>query len=116
MLGSILSQRGDTAAAIEPLERAYKIRKDKLGQDASQTLRSERLLAEAYLAAGKPERAVELMTARVDRIERRLGTEHPSLVRPLYYLAQSLHDNGQTERAKEVAARAKTIEELADGS
>ena len=76
-LGSIYTELGDYAKAIENYDGALQLQRQQLGEDHADTLRSLYGLAMAYWWSGGMAKAEELSRSGLERSTRVLGEKHP---------------------------------------
>jgi len=86
-LGQSYLYLGEPATAIRQLERTVALRRDALGSDHADTLRSATHLAHAYLDAGRLTDALRLHQETLDRCKARLGPDSPDTLASMNDLA-----------------------------
>jgi serine/threonine protein kinase/tetratricopeptide (TPR) repeat protein len=98
-LGTTYYYLGDSASAIQELERAVALRHDQLGSEHPVTLQSRNDLAAAYLEAGRIAEAIALFEANLKLREAKLGPDHPDTLEARNNLAEAYHSGGRTAEA-----------------
>jgi non-specific serine/threonine protein kinase/serine/threonine-protein kinase len=90
---------GEPAPAIQQFERALALRRQLLGQDHADTLRSLSNLASAYRQAGRLAEALPLYKEGLERDKAQLGPDHPETLDNMSNLALAYKDAGRWTEA-----------------
>jgi tetratricopeptide (TPR) repeat protein len=98
-LGESYLYLGDAGRAIEHLERARELRKEKLGPDDPGTLTVMNDLAMAYQEAGRPADAIALMKETLALQQAKIGVDHPHTLNSMNNLAAAYFAAGQVTEA-----------------
>ena len=106
--GLYLQSRGEPAAARPLFERAWDLRRSRLGDDYPDTLASASNLAFDLWVLAQYERARQLGEDTLTRMRRVLGDDHPNTLRSASDLAATLRELGQYERARQLGQDAFT--------
>ncbi len=97
-----LQSRGENAPAQPLLERAWDLRRARLGDDHPDTLESANNLATVLWALGQHEQGRQLAEETLTRGRRVLGDDHPHTLTSATVLVVALHALGQYERARQL--------------
>jgi tetratricopeptide (TPR) repeat protein len=100
--GSYLQTRGEPGLARPLLERAWELRRGRLGEDHPETLDSASNLAGGLWALGHYEQARELGKDTLTRYRRVLGEDHPYTLNTANNLVLALSSLGRYEQAREL--------------
>jgi tetratricopeptide (TPR) repeat protein len=100
--GLYLQSRGEPATAQPLFERAWDLRRSRLGDEHPETLASARNLAFDLLVLGQYERGRRLGEDTFARSRRVLGDDHPDTLLSASNLAATLRELGQYERARQL--------------
>jgi tetratricopeptide (TPR) repeat protein len=98
-----LQSRGDPAPARPLFERAWDLRRSRLGEDHPDTLGSASNLAYDLWVLGHYERARLLAEDILTRRRRVLGANHPDTLESASDLTTTLRELGQYEKARQLA-------------
>jgi tetratricopeptide (TPR) repeat protein len=101
--GTYLCTRGEPRPARALFERAHRLRRDMLGEDHPDTLRSANNLAVDLRALGAPQRARQLNDDTLTRRRRVLGDDHPDTLLSVTNLAADLRALGEYEQARQLS-------------
>jgi len=107
-LGETYLGLGDTARAIRHLDQAVSLRRQALGPDNPDTLRSMSRLADAYLAGGRVAQALPLCVEAVSRGKAAMGDES-------YDLLTLMNNLGRAYLASEPATAEPILREALAG-
>jgi tetratricopeptide (TPR) repeat protein len=115
LVGRCLRVDGRIREAVGWLEQSCRLR-EELGEDNSDRLLSQHVLAMAYRADGQVQRAVELLEHIVEVVGKVLAEEHPSRLASQHALAMAYQAYGQVQKAVQllehvVAVREKVLAE-----
>jgi hypothetical protein len=102
LAASYLLVRGEVQAALAPSERAYGVRRGKLGDDHPDALTSASNLALNLLWVGEYQRARALDEDTWTRRRRILGDDHPDTLTSASQLASDLFGLGYFPQAREL--------------
>jgi tetratricopeptide (TPR) repeat protein len=105
-LGDSYQDLGLYAEAAQQLERAVDLRRQVLGKDSPDTLRSVARLADAYVDGGKYSSAEPLFMETLALQRRRLGEEHPDTLTTMEGLAEMYGRQGKYADAERLGAKA----------
>jgi tetratricopeptide (TPR) repeat protein len=94
--------RGEPQAALAVYERAYEVRRDKLGDDHPDTLTSASNLAGNLWYLGESQQARALDDDTLTRRRRILGEDHPDTLTSASQLAMNLSVLGDYRQAREL--------------
>jgi tetratricopeptide (TPR) repeat protein len=99
ILGNTLRELGDSAKAIEVLEKARVTQTQGLGVGHPDTLVTVHNLATAYGYAGNLPQAIALFEQIRDVSVQKLGEDHPQTLATLHNLAAAYRDGGKLSQA-----------------
>ena len=97
-----LLTRGELQAALAEYERAYKVRRERLGDEHPDTLTSASNLALNLWWLGEFQRARVLDEETLTRRQRILGADHPDTLTSVSQLASDLYSLGDYQQAREL--------------
>ena len=92
--------RGNPHTALPPLQRAYALRRDRLGAEHPDTLTSAHNVARDFRALGDYARARSLDEDTLASRRQILGEDHPDTLTSANWLARDLHALGENEQAR----------------
>jgi tetratricopeptide (TPR) repeat protein/tRNA A-37 threonylcarbamoyl transferase component Bud32 len=108
-LGAVLAEAGDVARAGPLLREVLQQRRQRLGDDHPQTIRSMVRLSRVLRSRGDYTEAVQLLRASLAAYQRILGTEHPDSAASMDSLGEVLQEMGQRAEAEGLYRQAIAI-------
>ena len=110
MAGQLFSAMHESDAAIDQLEQAFALRKERRAPDHPDMLIATVTLAMAYLQAHRDEEASKLLEGSIDLIQETFGVGHPSTTDAFRVLAASHRKLGHLDSA--IALTEEHLEQL----
>ena len=105
-LGMTYLYVGEPSAAVTQLERAWELRRERLGPEHADTLEAMHDLGVACQQAAQLDRALSLLEAVWQKRKTRLGADHHDTLRSLTELSVAYRAAGKLDQAAELAAQA----------
>ena len=115
-LGVSLFGLGEAKLAVEVLEKARATRTAGLGPDHFQTLFSTNCLVQAYLDAGRLDKAVPLCEETLTRIKAKFGPDHPQTLASTNNLALAYTEAGKWDKALPLYEETLTLAKARHGA
>ncbi len=98
-IGETFGGLGMARESFSAFQRAADLRRQRLGPDHPETLKSLQNLAMAYQDAGRIDEAIPILEATLARRTARLGGEHDDMIESMNDLAVAYWESGQAARA-----------------
>ena len=98
-IGETFSGLGMSSESLKAFERAWNVRRERLGADHSDTLASMNQLAMAYQDAGRFDQAIPLLETTLEKRRTKLGADHSDTIESMNDLAVAYWQSGHAGKA-----------------